>query len=317
MIQWTIKHGENESVIETGPVTILKSAHSHWFQLVRYIADYFERKQSMVEIYEDTLPLYKKDWDCLFIPFDAHIELTKLTLKSPLKPIVDHLVERVSLSPSFYQLQETWHDLNEELLLFTDDMERYGLTAQLEPFTEDDLKKFIVLKSVKSLMTPIDFKIMLLNLFVEQKVDKKRLIILELPELYSEKTEFSRFLQTIHSCADKGIKFIIVTQENIKGHVNYLHTNVILNEAVIELNSHKIMNSLPFTCDQELYTKAKTTLLKAVDNSSDLNEIINKIVINDEALATIILVLLREMNIPLNLDISRFSRNIQAFLNAS
>ncbi|MGV3465706.1 MAG: hypothetical protein ACO1OT_10475 [Heyndrickxia sp.] len=317
MIQWRIKQGDNESVIETGNITVLKSARWEWFQLVRSIDDYFEGKNSEVEILEDTIPLYKKDWECLFIPYDAELDLAKLTSKSPLKPLVEELIDKIAVSPVFHEITELWGELNDELQIISNDLNKYGLKAGFIPLSEEELKKLLLFQSIKAQMAPIDFKLMLLNLFVNRPVDKKRLVILELPELYCDQKSLSTIQSIISRNANRGIKFIVVTEMQIEGNKNYIIENNIINKASFEIIKRKVINSLPFICDDQKFFEAEKAIINAVDISSDLSRLVDKTIEDDEALAVIIVLLLKELGIQITLDTSRFSHNIQVYFEVS
>jgi hypothetical protein len=317
MIQWSIKVDNKEFVIETGAVTILKSARWEWFTLIRHIHDFFDSKNSPVEIFEDTQPLYKKDWECLFIPFDAEIELTKMTSKSPLKPLADELIGKLTSSPLFYNLTTLWDELAEELDVLSNNLGEYGLKATFFPLTEDDLKKYLVFQPIKEQMAPFDFKMMLLKLFANKFIDKKRLVILELPELYCNEANIKSLHSVIRKYADKGIKFILVTDINVEGNKNFMIHDKIINQASFETIKRKIINALPFACDDELYVKAVNYTMEAVDNSMNVYHIIEKSFEVSEALAILIYTMFKELGIQISLDKSRFSNNIQSFLDAS
>lgn len=144
MIMWQIKDSNIEYEIEIGPITILKGTKSIWFQLVRLIDDYFNNKNSSVQIVEDIQAVYKKDWDCYFIPFDTHLQFDKLTVKSPLKSLIDETFEQLSLNPIVKDLFEVWDSLNDELELISNKLiNDYYLQILLQPITFDNLKKFM------------------------------------------------------------------------------------------------------------------------------------------------------------------------------
>lgn len=316
MIMWHIEVEGEEWEIEVGPVTILKNHHNFWFKLVRLIDDFFTNKSSEVQVYEDTQPLHKKDWECLFLPFDAHLQLDKVTAKSPLKSVLDEVCEELSLSPAFHELLEVWDELKEELQFVNRNLEKYNLSVNISSFEQDDLKSYLSFQSLHSMMTPIEYKKLLLRLFTDKVIEKKRLVIIELPELYANKDDFIELMSLINDLALKGIRFIIVTGERIEGNSNFVFQEKIINEACIEMRKRRILSELPFVCDDEIFEEAKRILLQAVDNSFIFEEKELLLTNNDEAIVVILFVLIQQLNIAISLDTSGLPMNLNQFIKA-
>ncbi|WP_075980024.1 hypothetical protein [Bacillus massilinigeriensis] len=190
---WNIIKEDVEWEIEVGPITILKGQHGLWYELIRMIDDFFSNKGSIVKIFEDTQLLNKKDWDCLFIPFDCHLLVDKITSKSPLKPLLEGVCEDLILSPAYNELLNIWEELREEVQFIKSKVEKYGLELQLESFDLEQLKSFLTFHTLKRNMTPIGYKKLMLDLFIDKNIEKKQLIIIELPELYSNNRECKKF----------------------------------------------------------------------------------------------------------------------------
>lgn len=314
---WQILNEDKEWEIEVGPITVLKGNSSSWYQLIRLVDDFFNNKSSTVTIFEDTQSLIKKDWECLFIPFDAHVQLDKITAKSPLRMLLEEACQDISLTPVFQEFEELWEELYEELQFINNKFEKFGLGIHLEPFSQKDLEsKLFFSPLISSRMAPIEFKQLLLNLFTERTVEKKRLILIEMPELYADRYEIENFLNTVNHYACKGTIFIIVTQNVMKGNQNIYHNKVILNEARIDLLKGKVTNQLPFACNNAVFEKAKMSLLEAVDNSRNMLGIEVNPQEEDEAISVILFILARELNIPLSIDTTGLSPNLRNFIDA-
>jgi hypothetical protein len=314
-----IWHIENENFkweIQVGAITILKGSQSMWFNLVRCIDDYFSNKNSTIKIFEDTQLLHKKDWECLFIPFDANLQIDKLTAKSPLKSLMEDVCEKLSLSPAFHGLVDVWEELMEEVQFSSTQIEKYGLGLQVELLGVDHLKDFMSFKSLKGMMTPIEYKKLLLNLFVDKTIEKKRLIIIELPELYAEEYQFQELMNLVNQLSKTGIQILIVTQHQIKGNCNYAYDDQIINEARLENLKRKVLGELPFVCEEILYENAKNQLLKAVDNLGFTFENREILTSENEAQRVILFLLVHHLNIKLNLETKGFPPNIIQFLKS-
>lgn len=317
MIIWEIESNDLEFMIEVGQVTILKGSNDTWYKLVRCIDDHFNNKTSGVKIYEDTQVLQKKDWECLFIPFDASLQLDKINSKSPLKFLLEDLCGELMLSPTYVTLGEVWEELKDELEIINKKVENLGISLQLYSFEIENLKSFLYFNAQQDWMTPIEYKNLLLKLFIERKMEKKRLIIIELPELYSNYSEYSESIKLINNISKNGTRFIIVTDRtNLIGNVNYYYDGKIINESLIEGIKPKVLAEVPFFCEEKIYNHAKQYLIQSVDNSVNKS---GKIVINsklDEAVATVLFVMLHQLNIPSSLDITGFSLNIRNFIKS-
>ncbi|MFX0561212.1 hypothetical protein TEPIDINF_002683 [Tepidibacillus infernus] len=316
MIIWNIISEELECEVEVGPITVLKGSHELWFKLVRLIDDYFTNKNTEVQIYEDTQLLYKKDWECLFIPYDAHLQFDKINSKSPLKILLDEMSEELSYSPVYLELLSIWDELRDELDLVNTKIEKYGLTLKMESFGIDHLKDFLLFTATKNIMTPIEYKTMLLNLFADKLNDKKRLIIIELPELYANNTQFTEFINIVEQLSKMGIQFLIVTQKNLSGNHNYVFDEKIINEALLENMKRKVFSEVPFICENDLYEEAKDHLLKVVDNFVFQNRKLGLSTIQNEAIIVLLYVMINHLNIRIPLDMSGISPNLQAFVKS-
>ncbi len=313
---WHIKENNRELEIDVGSITILRGSHSTWYKLIRSIEDYFINRNSEVSILEDTQLLHKKDWECLFIPFDASLDLNKITTKSPLKHLLDEVSNEIALTPIFSELITIWDEMNEELEFVKRKFEKYDIDINLKEFDIDDLKSFIEFKT-KQMLTPIEYKKLLLTLFTDKYPEKKRLVIIELPELYAEETRLLELISDIVSLSNKGTSFIIVTTSDLfNGNANYIFSDHVLNDAKVMLVKRKVINELPFYCDNDLFERAKSKLLDYVDNSIKSNEKTPLSTDQDEMLITTIFLLAYHLNIKVNLDISVLSQNMKAFSNS-
>lgn len=313
---WHIVHDGVETTIDVGKITVLKGNHQEWFRLVRQINDFFNNRKSDVQIYEDAQLINVKDWECHLIPYDAHITLEKINTKSPLKDLLDEVSNKISLSPIYQELLDTWDNLYDEIQLIQDIIQKYNLRIQLKQFEIDDLKSFITFQSHYNIMSPIQFKILLLSLIGDKMVEKRTLVILELPEIFANKDDTKKLYSIVSKLSRQGINFIITTVSKIVGNNNYLVNGEIINEARIETLKNMIINELPFYCDDDLYNLAKYKLLKCVDNIDLLNDLNYLSTIKDDKLVTVLLVIAKKLGIPLNFDISTLPSNIHSFLKA-
>src|SRR5699024_3353202 len=130
-----------------------------WYTLIRSINDYFNGKQSQVQLYEDGLPINKKDWQCFLIPFDAEVQLEKITAKSTMKEVQKGIKEQITYYIFYQKLQEVWEQFNEEFQLINKKLEGWGLSSFLRPFEEKDISNFIQFQSADNrLLSPLTFK---------------------------------------------------------------------------------------------------------------------------------------------------------------
>lgn len=231
--------------------------------------------------------------------------------------MLEDLCGELMLSPTYVTLGEVWEELKDELEIINKKVENLGISLQLYSFEIENLKSFLYFNAQQDWMTPIEYKNLLLKLFIERKMEKKRLIIIELPELYSNYSEYSESIKLINNISKNGTRFIIVTDRtDLIGNVNYYYDGKIINESLIEGIKPKVLAEVPFFCEEKIYNHAKQYLIQSVDNSVNKS---GKIVINsklDEAVATVLFVMLHQLNIPSSLDITGFSLNIRNFIKS-
>lgn len=316
MITWNILKEEVEYELEVGQITVLKGSNLLWYRLVRFVEDYFTNKNSEVLIYEGMHQLNKKEWECYFIPYNAHLQLDKLNSKSPLKPILDEICNDLTFTPAYHELLDIWNEILEEIHFNHQKIEKYGLTMYLEPFSHENLKSFLYFKTIQRDMTPIDYKALLLRLSAERKLEKKRLIIVELPELYAESAQYRKFIEEVNEYSKMGITFILVTQNSISGNCNFSIHGKIVNHARLEMIKRKVQNELPFVCDDKLYNEARQFLLDAVDNFNISGDGVLQPGTSSEAILVIIYSMIRHLNIGLTLDITGISPNLEKFIKS-
>ncbi|PLR75211.1 hypothetical protein CU633_22230, partial [Bacillus sp. V3-13] len=314
MIIWHISNDTEAWEIEVGPVTVLKGYDSLWYKLIRLIEDYFINKQSTVKIFEDTQPLFLKDWECFFIPFDAHLQFDKIAAKSPLRDMQEQICEELALSHVYQELQEVWGELEEELLFIKNKFAKYEVGVKLKPFESNNLQSFISLFAEKQMMTPIDYKIMLLKLLSNKELEKRRLILIEFPELYADNSQVIEFMENINLLASMGTKIIIVTNQKTTKHCNYVCNGEIINEARLENIKRKVINEVPFICDELTFIQAKNSLLRAVDNFEFNNKFLTLSSMQNEKILVLVFVMLFHLDISVNLDMTGISGNLKEFL---
>lgn len=314
MILWNIVDNEIEYEIEVGPITVIKGSDPISFHITRCLDDFFLNKDSKIKIFEDTQPLYKKDWECFFIPFNAHIDLEKLNSKSPLKPILDSVCHEISLTPSFLALTEIWEEIKDELDFIESKVKDYGLGISMVPFTLNDLRKYITFHPLQQFLTPIEYKQMLLKLFCNQPMNRKKLVILELPEVYASDEQFHELMNIVEEQINNGIWFMIVTNKNIKGRINYIFKGRIINSAFIDKMKNKIISDAPFFIEEEIFQEAKFAFINAVDNAGSNMQKLQ--LPTDLQLATTIVfwMLMRNVDISINVDLSTFPNNLAKFI---
>lgn len=311
---WNIDDESSSNSIEMDSITVLKKQDISWYHLVRKVDNFFNDKTSDIKIYEDTQLINKKDWLCYFIPFDAQVQLDKITSKSPLKDIQNYASEQLTYSPFFQEIQDVWEQLNDELQLVNQSLKSIGITASLKEFETKNINNFLTFQSFSEEMTPVEYKQLLLNLALRSEMDKKILLIIELPELYTTSTELENFLQLINDAVKKGYTFLLVTNKNLDGSINYIYQNTIINNAVLDQMKFKIMKELPFYCSEEMYEEAKMFLFQAVDNSITFEEIKKRASENYGAIVTIINVLMYNINVELSHDLAGIEPNLKKFI---
>lgn len=317
MILWHIEEENGvEYEIEVGPVTIFKGSDPIWYSVVRYIEDFFTNKNSTISIYEDTQPIHKKDWDCLFIPFDAHLQMEKLNAKSPLKSILDNVCQELTLSPSYMALTDVWEEIKEEIQFLNTKINQYGVGLGLQPFEVDELKKYLSFYPLQQSMTPIEYKKILIKLFGDQVVEKKKLIILELPELYATEEQLNDLLEIVEALSRKGFWFIIVTHRDIKGNVNFSVGGRIINGASVEKIKRIVSVEAPFFVEEDIFQEAKRVFLQIVDNPEYHRGKYMLSTGDNEMTAVVIYMLLRRSGLELNIDMSMFPENLVKFVEA-
>ncbi|WP_062107074.1 hypothetical protein [Bacillus niameyensis] len=317
MIIWHIEGNGREVEIEVGPLTVLKGSHQKWFTLVRKINDFFNEKKSDVQIYEDTQLLHKQDWECIFIPFDASLELDKINTKSPLKILLDEMSDELTMIPSYYELISIWEELIEEVQFISHKLKRFDLKLDLANFELDFLKKHLTFQSMNQLMTPIEYKKLILQLCAERGMDKKRIIIVELPELYASKKELANFIGMVHDLLEVGTRFIIVTNSIAQvGNRNYIFNGRIINNAILENMKQIILSELPFYCQDAIYREVQQMVIDHVDKYGD-GTLENAFTHNyQESVIAVLYVISKNLSIDLNLDLSKVSPNISKFLSS-
>lgn len=260
--------------------------------------------------------LHKKDWECLFIPFDAHLQIDKLNAKSPLRGILEEVCEELSLSPVYIELLDIWEELSDEVQFSNHKIDKYGLGLQLKPFELEYLNAYLSFTTKKQMMTPVEYKKLLLNLFNDKVMEKKRLVIIELPELYAEDFQFKEFISIMDQLSSKGIHFIIVTQREVTGNCNYVFGEKILNEACIENLKRKILSEVPFICENELFEKAKQQLLQAVDNSifNGEKQVLSRQ--HNEATVVLLFLMIHHLNIRIDLETKGIFSSLDKFIKS-
>ncbi|WP_432363184.1 hypothetical protein [Sporosarcina sp. UB5] len=302
--------------MEIGDCTILSGHHVLWYEIVRLIDDYFNSRSSSVQIEEDAVPLQKKDWNCYFIPFDARIQMDKLTAKSPLNDVITECITSLSNSPVFLELLDVWRELQEEVFFVNELLNKYKIKAEVNDFLESDLKSFITLVSTMPIMSPIEFKLLLLRLIGEQGLNKRTLIIIELPEIFSGTEELLQLQEYIDKMIKRGISFLIVTSVlKIKGRRNYCLNGQIINEASLLMVKRNVMAEVPYGAEDEYFDIAKNAVLQAVDNHS--NNMVDEDIISgyEQPIRIIAYLMLKALNIRQTIDLKGFPPNISKFIN--
>lgn len=319
MIIWKIYFDNIDIDIEMGAVTVLKGSHKKWFQLIRLIEDFFCNKNSTVSILEDTQDVRKKDWECYFIPFDSQIQLDKFSAKSPLKFLLDEFVEVLSNSSTLLsEINDLWVELAEEIEFISEQekFSKYTLKLSLKDLSLDEIKKFIKFEPLNKWMTPFEYKKLLLNLIIDKSVERKRLIIIEFPELYTSKREMDLFCDIINRLVKKGVHFLIVTNHSLSGNLNYIYKGKIINNAELEKIKRKVINEIPYFFDDSMYMVAKKHLLRLVDNIEDDEREIKLSTDLESSISIAIYIMLKHLGIDSTVDTSSIPKNLSAFINS-
>ncbi|WP_106494553.1 hypothetical protein [Lentibacillus sp. Marseille-P4043] len=311
---WNIVNDHCDYEIEIDNRTTLSGQHLVWHHLITSIDDFFNNKHSGVKIFEDGQPISKNDWHCFYIPFDAQVQLDKITAKSPLKDIQSAAAEQIAYSPFFQELQDVWKQLEEDLQLLNQQLKQWGIISTLMPFSEKKMTDFISFRPVKTGLSPIEMKKLLLRILLKKPFDKKTLIIVELPEIYASDSELNGFTALMNKAVEKGYKFLFVTQKLHVGSVNYYCKGRIINHALLEQMKYKVINELPFHCSEEIYDQAKEILLDCVDNFNFMDSLKDLSTNDFELLVTIIHVILYNLNIGSNIDIQGLKPNLRKFM---
>lgn len=145
-------------------------------------------------------------------------------------------------------------------------------------------------------------------------IDKIRLVIIELPELYAEASSYNELIGIINQLAVEGTHFIIVTKQNeLIGNRNFLYDGKVVNEVSIENIKRKVISSVPFYCEDTLFNKVKMYILNTVDND-DFSVKENPYVKNNEAFLVVIYTIAHHLNIDLNLDVYGLSDNLDKYI---
>lgn len=315
MKMWNIETNDASYAIEVDDLTILKKQDISWYYLVRKINSFFNEKSADVQIYEDTQPINKKDWSCTFIPFDAHVQIDKITTKSPLKSIQYHAAEQLTYSPFYNELQDIWEQLDEELELVNQKFKKWGITSHLKMIDTKSMLDFIQFTSDHE-MSPLEYKLLLLNLLFNSEMDKNMLVIIEFPEFYADTNQLSKFRKKLNEALLKGFHFILVSDKEYSGSINRIYQKMIINDAKLEQMKFKVMKELPFYCTEEFYEEGKNLLFRLVDNSLEFQELMTNEEKNLSALVTIIHLMLYNLNVEFMHDLEGIEPNLRKFIQS-
>lgn len=311
---WNIISDRFDYEIEVDNRTTLSGQYLAWHRLIHAIDDFFNNKHSSVKIFEDGQPINKNDWQCFYIPFDARVQLDKITAKSPLKDLQSTAAEQLTYSPFFQELQDVWEQLDDDLQLLNQQLKHWGIASTLMPMSEKKMLDFISFREVNTGLSPIEMKKLLLRILLKKPFDKKTLVIVELPEIYASDSELNDFTLLTNQAVMKGYKFLFVTQKLHLGSVNYYCKERIINHALLEQMKYKVINELPFHCSEKMYGQAKEIFLDCVDNFNFVDRIKDLSPNNFELLVTIIHAILYNLNIGSNLDIQGLEPNLKKFM---
>lgn len=294
---WSIISPLEEINIEVSNITLLYKQHYKWHQLIRSVNSYFNIRGSNIEIFEDGVPINKRDWKCFFIPFDANLHLSKITASSPLKEIQNDITEQLTYSPMYQELLEIWENLNDDLDLLNNKLEKWGIKAKLKTINENELSQFITFNPLtNNELSPIEAKTLLLNIILNNVLDKKTLVIIELPELFASDDELNKFTHLIKQAVNIGYKFLIISEKRNFGAENHFYQNKIVNSAKLEQIKQKVCNEVPFYCSDQLYERAKNYFFQLVDNSVSEDELFKFNDVDLSSIITIIHVIMYNLN---------------------
>lgn len=312
---WQIEVDKENLVLDMDKITVLKGYHKKWFRTARRIHEFFNSRNTQVQILEDAQPINKKDWECLIIPFDESMQLDKITLKSPLQLVLEKIIESLVACPQYHSILEEWELLKEEEEIINKAvLERFNLKFELKLFEETHLKDFIVFSSNYDKLSPIEIKILYLKLLLEKELTKRLLLIIELPEIYAEEQELKEFVTVLEQLICRGCNAIIITtSDEIVGRNNFILNNQVINEARIDLLRSKLISTVPIPIDEQEFLKAKDLLLSSVDKwDSKWDHALNLNVIHSTEII-VLYVLLKLLGIHWNVDTSKFPPNIRSF----
>lgn len=294
---WSIVTADNELEIEVSNCTLLYNQQMVWNRLIRQVDEFFNSRNSSIEMFEGGLPINKKDWNCFFIPFDAEVQLSKITANSPLKDIQSDIINQLMYSPVFQELTEVWEQLADELGFTNQQLGKWGIRARLHPFTDKAISNHVSFDPLENNLSPIEVKTLLLNLILERSMEKKTLIIIELPELFASESELQELKVTVDKAAAKGYKFLFVSRDKRFGVTNYYFKGKVIHTALLEQIKSKVRNEVPFYCSEDQYEQAKEILLNLVDNSNSEEEIGRLVSENRGVIVTIIYVIMYNLDI--------------------
>ncbi|PIC64190.1 hypothetical protein CSV79_07630 [Sporosarcina sp. P13] len=314
---WNIKDDDYAYDIDLDQCTILKGQHMIWHNIVRSIDSYFNNRFSDVQITEDTQPINKKDWNCYLIPYDFKVETERITAKSPLNSLLTTYVTELGLSPSFFELQEVWSEVQEECYFANKLLEPYELHAEIRNFEEKDLKSFISFKTNQKSISPLDNKMMLLRFIQKEAMNKQTLILIELPEVYSTKMQLEILMNEINAMRLKGIHFIIITNElSLSARKNFIVSNEVFNESAIESVKREVLLDIPSGAEGQDFIQAKEQLLTIVDNypECDLFKLISYS--EEQTIQLLMYMILRKLSIHETIDMIGFPENIVKFMSS-
>lgn len=318
MITWTIRTEKKEIEIQLGKTTLFLGEHESWYYIIRDIEQFFTNKNSNIEIYEDTQLLTPKDWDVLWIPYDAHLQLDKILAKSPLMPVMNNILQFLEYSPFYQNIVEGFEELKEEQVIINQLIQNYDLQVELRDFTLNDMKGFIQLNTCAEKSSPVDTKQLLLNLFSEKVRERKTLILIELPELFANFNQLIKFRDKLLHLNSQGVMVIILTNHTIfQGQKNYMINEQIINDILFQKLFKEIKSIAPFVFDKLEYNKAVDYIKMIVDNYPHSLQNQNEIDCYPQDIATLILMIKQRVIPSFKIVEPKFPINIQNFLKAN